>query len=57
MRYIGLGVTTGLCVIATVFLVLPPDRLGTYARWLRLMVTQSLQEMARTPGKPAVPVL
>lgn len=43
--------------IATVFLVLPPDRLGTYARWLRLMVTQSLQEMARTPGKPAVPVL
>ena len=43
--------------IATVFLVLPPDRLGSYARWLRLMVTQSLQEMARTPGKPAVPVL
>ena len=43
--------------IATVFLVLPPDRLGTYARWLRLMITQSLQEMARTPGKPAVPVL
>jgi len=43
--------------VATVFLVLPPDRLGTYARWLRLMVTQSLQEMARTPGKPAVPVL
>ena len=43
--------------IATVFLVLPPDRLDTYARWLRLMVTQSLQEMARTPGKPAVPVL
>ncbi len=25
---------------ATVFLVLPPDRLGAYARWLRLMVTQ-----------------
>ena len=23
---------------ATVFLVLPPDRLGTYSRWLRLMV-------------------
>lgn len=37
---------------ATVFLVLPPDRLATYARWLRLMVTQSLQEMARSavPG-------
>ena len=40
---------------ATVFLVLPPDRLGTYARWLRLMVTQSLQDMARTPGKPPAP--
>jgi type IV secretion system protein VirD4 len=34
----------------TVFLVLPPDRLGTYSRWLRLLVTQSLQDMARTPG-------
>lgn len=42
---------------ATVFLVLPPDRLGTYARWLRLMVTQSLQDMARVPGKPPAPVL
>ncbi|AGI10517.1 type IV secretory system conjugative DNA transfer family protein [Xanthomonas citri] len=42
---------------ATVFLVLPPDRLGTYARWLRLMVTQSLQDMARAPGKPPAPVL
>ena len=43
--------------IATVFLVLPPDRLGTYARWLRLMITQSLQDMARPPGKPPAPVL
>lgn len=42
---------------ATVFLVLPPDRIGTYARWLRLMVTQSLQDMARTPNKSSVPVL
>ncbi|TBN14147.1 type IV secretory system conjugative DNA transfer family protein [Agrobacterium cavarae] len=31
----------------SVFLVLPPDRLGTYARWLRLMITQSLTEMVR----------
>ncbi len=38
---------------ATVFLVLPPDRLGTYSRWLRLMVTRSLTDMARAPGKPA----
>ena len=36
---------------ATVFPVLPPDRLGTYARWRRLMVTQSLQDMA--PARPA----
>ncbi|MGO7675020.1 type IV secretory system conjugative DNA transfer family protein [Rhizobium leguminosarum] len=42
---------------ATVFLVLPPDRLSTYSRWLRLLVTQSLLEMARSPGKPAIPVL
>jgi type IV secretion system protein VirD4 len=42
---------------ATVFLVLPPDRISTYARWLRLMVTQSLQELARTTGRPPAPVL
>jgi type IV secretion system protein VirD4 len=41
----------------TVFLVLPPDRLSTYSRWLRLLVTQSLLDMARTPDKPQVPVL
>jgi type IV secretion system protein VirD4 len=43
--------------LATVFLVLPPDRLATYARWLRLMLTQSLQDMARTSARPAAPVL
>jgi type IV secretion system protein VirD4 len=42
---------------ATVFLVLPPDRLETYARWLRLMVSQSLLEMARSQTRPAEPVL
>jgi len=42
---------------ATVFLVLPPDRLATYSRWLRLLVTQSLLEMARDPAKPEKPVL
>lgn len=41
----------------TVFFVLPPDRLSTYSRWLRLLVTQSLLDMARTPEKPKVPVL
>jgi type IV secretion system protein VirD4 len=44
--------------VATVFLVLPPDRLATYARWLRLILTQSLQDMARTRTRPgAAPVL
>ena len=42
---------------ASVFLVLPPDRLATYSRWLRLLVAQSLTDMARDPAKPAVPVL
>lgn len=37
---------------ATVFLVLPPDRLGTYSRWLRLLITHSLIDMARGPGTP-----
>ena len=41
----------------SVFLVLPPDRLATYSRWLRLLVAQSLPDMARDPAKPAVPVL
>ncbi|MDE2110193.1 MAG: type IV secretory system conjugative DNA transfer family protein [Alphaproteobacteria bacterium] len=46
---------------STVFLVLPPDRITTYARWLRLMVSQSLQDMARAAGAaaacPSAPVL
>jgi type IV secretion system protein VirD4 len=45
---------------ATVFLVLPPDRLAAYSRWLRLLVAQSLTEMARTspsPQRSAPPVL
>jgi type IV secretion system protein VirD4 len=41
----------------TVFLVLPPDRLSTYSRWLRLLVTQGLLDMARTRDKPGLPVL
>ena len=38
---------------ATIFLVLPPDRLGAYARWLRLIIARSLTDMARTVVKPA----
>ena len=43
--------------VATVFLVLPPDRLSTYSRWLRLLVSQSLTDMARTPAPADHPVL
>ncbi len=41
----------------TVYLVLPPDRLATYARWLRLMLAQSLTELARAPASAISPVL
>ncbi len=33
--------------IASVFLVLPPHRLDAYSRWLRLLVSQALQDIAR----------
>lgn len=41
----------------TIFLVLPPDRLETYARWLRLMLTSGLTAMAREPSRSREPVL
>lgn len=49
--------------ITSVFLVLPPNRLDAYSRWLRLLVSQALQDIARnaegseTPFAPvATPV-
>ncbi|WP_145206849.1 type IV secretory system conjugative DNA transfer family protein [Sphingobium sp. B2] len=42
---------------ASIFLVLPPDRLDSYARWLRLMVAQGLTELARASARPPWPVL
>ena len=42
---------------ATVYLVLPPQHLDTYRRWLRLMVGCALNAMVRTPGAPADRVL
>ena len=33
--------------LASVFLVLPPNRLDAYSRWLRLLVGQALEEIAR----------
>jgi len=41
----------------TVFLVLPPERLGAYSRWLRLIVAQAIHDLARSPARPASPVL
>jgi type IV secretion system protein VirD4 len=35
--------------VGSIFLVLPPDRLATHARWLRLLVTQALSDLSRTP--------
>jgi type IV secretion system protein VirD4 len=38
--------------LVSVFLVLPPDRLDTYSRWLRLLLVQAIQEIARDPAGP-----
>ena len=46
----------------TIYLVLPPERLATHGRWLRLMVAQALQSLARASanqpeGQGTQPVL
>jgi type IV secretion system protein VirD4 len=41
----------------SVFLIIPPDRLEAYQRWLRLMIAVSLRALTRTPGQPAQRVL
>ena len=33
--------------LTSIFLVLPPNRLDAYSRWLRLLVAQALQDLAR----------
>ena len=43
--------------IATVFLVLPSNRLATHWRWLRLIISQGLCELIGQERKPATPVL
>jgi type IV secretion system protein VirD4 len=35
----------------SVYLVLPPDKLQTYARWLRLMVSAGIRAVARCSGR------
>ncbi len=42
---------------SSVFPVLPPERLEPHVRWLRLLVVQALQDIARTPGNGGAPVL
>jgi len=43
--------------VCTVFLVLPPERLSTHARWLRLLVAQAIGSLAKSTDRPARPVL
>jgi type IV secretion system protein VirD4 len=43
--------------VCTVFLVLPPDRLSTHSRWLRLLVSQAIGALARSTARPDEPVL
>src|SRR5216683_3267698 len=55
------GSTVDLSVLkreaASVYLILPTDRMDAYARWLRLMIACALRAMARTPGQPRERVL
>ena len=39
--------------VTSIFLVLPPNRLDAYSRWLRLMVAQALQDIARAADSPS----
>ncbi len=41
----------------TVFIVLPADLLESYAKWLRLLVSQAIVAMIRRKGRPRHPVL
>ena len=38
--------------VSSVFLVLPPNRLDAYSRWLRLLVSEALQDIARDAEHP-----
>ena len=41
----------------TIYLCLPSMRMGTHARWLRLMIHLALSVMERTGAKPGLPVV
>jgi type IV secretion system protein VirD4 len=42
---------------ATVYIVLPADKLVAFGRWLRLVVSQAIVELVRKSGRPKRPVL
>lgn len=56
-RQQGSGSSEGGRPPTTIYLVLPPERLVTHGRWLRLMVAQTLQTLARSSGQGSHPVL
>jgi type IV secretion system protein VirD4 len=41
----------------TIYLVLPPEKLETYARWLRLMVSIAIRAVSRGGSQSALPAL
>ncbi len=41
----------------TIYLVLPPDRLQTHGRWMRLLLTLTIRTIARQATPPPLPVL
>lgn len=49
--------TTRMNAGTSVYLVLPPDRMDSYHRWLRIMVACGLRSMMRVPGAPATRVV
>lgn len=57
-RFLGKADREALCFadlrhrVTSVFLVLPPNRLDAYSRWLRLLVSEALQDIARDAERP-----
>jgi type IV secretion system protein VirD4 len=42
--------------LCTIYLVLPAERVATFNRWLRLLISVALTTLQRTPGKPTEPI-
>lgn len=42
--------------LCTIYLVLPAERVSTFNRWLRLLISVALTTLQRTPGKPTEPI-